>query len=110
VLNAITGHASDAMRREYQNRRDPTVLKKSTAARVELRALARQAGEAAATAAGEASPPTPPPTPTPESLGKVEDEAPAELDGSTGVADEGWRAGDRTRTGDVQLGKLAFYH
>jgi hypothetical protein len=21
-----------------------------------------------------------------------------------------WRAGDRTRTGDVQLGKLAFYH
>jgi hypothetical protein len=63
----------------------------------------------AATAAGEASPPIPPPTPTPESLGKVEDEAPAELDGSAG-ADESWRAGDRTRTGDVQLGKLAFYH
>ena len=110
VFNAITGHASDAMRREYQNRRDPTVLKKTTEARVELRALARQAGEAAATAAGEASPPTPPPTPTPESLGKVENEAPAELGDSAGVADESWRAGDRTRTGDVQLGKLAFYH
>ena len=46
----------------------------------------------------------------PETLGKVENEAPAELGDSAGVADEGWRAGDRTRTGDVQLGKLAFYH
>ena len=47
-----------------------------------------------------------PTCPTAGEPGEVEDEAPAELDGSTGVADEGWRVGDRTRTGDVQLGNL----
>ena len=39
-----------------------------------------------------------------------ESETPAELKGSTKVGKEAGRAGDRTRTGDVQLGKLAFYH
>ena len=88
VLNAITGHASDAIRREYQNRSDPTVLKKSTLARVELRALAQQAGRAAAASAGQAGPPTPPPTPAADTWGKVENEAPAEVEASTGVAEE----------------------
>jgi hypothetical protein len=32
--------------------------------------------------------------------------APTEVEAGEGVL----RAGDRTRTGDVQLGKLAFYH
>jgi hypothetical protein len=45
-----------------------------------------------------------------DTLGKVENQAPAELNDSAGVEEEEWRAGDRTRTGDVQLGKLAFYH
>jgi hypothetical protein len=112
VLNAITGHAGSGSRRGYQNKLDPTVMRKSTETRGKIRGLALKAGEAAVPVltADEQSPPVPPPAPAPDTLGKVENEAPAELGDSAGVADESWRAGDRTRTGDVQLGKLAFYH
>ncbi len=111
ALNALTGHTGTEMRRGYQQKADPMVRKKAAETRVAIRRMAREASGGAAAAVAAPDPkPTPSPTPASVVPGKVEHQARAEVVDSAGATEDVVRAGDRARTGDVQLGKLAFYH
>jgi hypothetical protein len=59
VLNVITGHAGSGSRWGYQNKLDPTVMRKTVEVREKIRELGLKASESAipATTAGEQSPP-----------------------------------------------------
>ncbi len=70
VLNAISGHETTRMRREYQEHRDPVITGKAAEAR---RALRRW------------PPPAPVPAPDGSELGQVQNETPTEPVGSEEV-------------------------